>query len=345
MDVVELTPALSEAIARNAPPDLLPVHHPLWLDVLAALGEDTRGIAAVDGDDIRGWLLYAVSRVGEITVVNSLPYIAYGGPHADDLGVTELLLRRLREIAQELGADVLSVGTSPLLSEEQERAYVSAIAPTHTYENSVQLQSLATHPLEQLGKKRRDAISSEVRRGEHAGFVVIDRLDAAQLEQWLAIYRTRYEEIGAMPYPDEFHRQLHRRAVPAGIAEFRGIVDSNTGQLIGGIAFLVSPREATYFSSAFPSSVRHLYPTTFLLNAAFHDFRARGIQTFNWHSSPAAGGVRAYKQRWGATDHRHFYLAALLRPDSKLLALAPAEMRELFPLRFVLPFSALSQQR
>ncbi|HEX6641605.1 MAG TPA: GNAT family N-acetyltransferase [Thermoanaerobaculia bacterium] len=342
MDVVELTPALSEAIARNAPPDLLPVHHPLWLDVLAALGEDARGIAAVEDGEVRGWLLYTVTRAAGVTVVNSLPYIAYGGPHADDAG---FLLRHLRGIAQELGADVLSVGTSPLLSEEQERVYVSAIAPTHTYENSVQLQSLATHPLEQLTKKRRDAISSELRRGEQAGFVAIDHLDDAQLEQWLAIYRTRYEEIGATPYPDEFHRQLHRRAVPAGIAEFRGVVDQASGRLIGGIAFLVSPREATYFSSAFPSDVRHLYPTTFLLNAAFHDFRARGIQTFNWHSSPAAGGVRAYKQRWGASEHRHFYLAALLRADTKLLAFEPAEMRRLFPLRFVLPFSALSQQR
>jgi hypothetical protein len=340
MDVVELTPALCETIARNAPQDLLPVHHPVWLDVLAALGEDARGLAAIAGDNVRGWLLYTITRASGITVVNSLPYIAYGGPHADDLAVTDLLLRRLREIAEELRADVLSVGTSPLLSEEEERAYVTAIAPTHAYENSVQLQSLATHPLEQLTKKRRDAISSELRRGEQAGFVAIDRLDDAQLEEWLTIYRTRYSEIGATPYPDEFHRQLHRRAVAAGIAEFRGVVDTHTGRLLGGIAFLVSPREATYFSSAFVSEVRPMSPTTFLLNAAFHAFRARGIQTFNWHSSPTAGGVRAYKQRWGAFDHHHFYLAALLRPDTRLFTLDPAEVRRLFPLRFVLPFDA-----
>lgn len=340
MDIVELTPALCETIARNAPPDLLPEHHPVWLDVLAALGEDAHGIAAVAGDGIRGWLLYTIARANGVTVVSSLPYIAYGGPHADDLAVTDLLLRRLREIAQELGADVLSVGTSPLLTAEQERAYVAAIAPTHTYENAVQLQSLATHPLEQLTKKRRDAISSELRRGEQAGFVAIDRLDDAQLEAWLMIYRTRYAEIGATPYPDEFHRQLHRHAIPAGVAEFRGVVDRHSGRLLGGIAFLVSPREATYFSSAFVSEVRQMYPTTFLLNAAFHAFRARGIETFNWHSSPTAGGVRAYKQRWGATDHRHFYLAALLRPDTGLFALNPADVRRLFPLRFVLPFDA-----
>jgi hypothetical protein len=313
----------------------LPVHHPVWIDILRALGEDARQLTAEDG-----WLLYTVARKEDLTVVNSLPYIAYGGPHARNAQTVDALLRRLRAIAEEEGADVFSVGTSPLLTEAEERVYVEALAPTHVYENSVQLQTLATHPLEQLSKKRRDAIDSEIRRGARAGFVVLDHLDDAQMDQWLEIYRTRYEEIGATPYPDEFHRQMHRRAVPAGIAEFRGIVDGN-GRFLGGIAFLVSQREATYFSSAFVSDARSLYPTTFLLNAAFHAFRARGIETFNWHSSPAHGGVQAYKQRWGARMHRHFYLATLLRPDSPILRRTPADVRRLFPLRFVLPFSAL----
>jgi Acetyltransferase (GNAT) domain len=340
MQFVDLTPALCDSIARNAPPDLLPVHHPVWLDVLRALGEDARGLAAVgDAGEVRGWLLYTVTRRKEISVVNSLPYIAYGGPHADDVIVADALLRRLRELAVGLGADVLSVGTSPLLTAEEEQAYVAAVAPTHTFENSVQLQSLATHPLEQLSKKRRDAIESELRRGERA-FAIIDRLDEHQLEEWLAIYRTRYAEIGATPYPDEFHRQLHRRGVPAGIAEIHGVIDRDAGRLIGGIVFLVSQREATYFSSAFRTEVRHLYPTTFLLNHAFHAFRARGVETFNWHSSPAQGGVHAYKQRWGASEHRHFYLAALLRTDTRVFERTTAEVRQMFPLRFVLPFDA-----
>ncbi len=340
MELVGLTPELCASIARSAPPDLLPVHHPLWLDVLAALGEDARGIAALDGGQVRGWLLYTVTRREDVTVVNSLPYVAYGGPHAAGDEVADVLLRRLHQVAEELGADVLSVGTSPLLSEREEGLYDSAIAPTHRFENSVQLQSMATHPLEQLSRKRRHAIESEIRRGERAGFLAVDQLDQTQLEQWLEIYRRRYAEIGAAPYPDEFHRQLHRRAVPAGIAEMRGVVDRHTGRLLGGIAFLTSAREVTYFSSAFVSDVRHLYPTTFLLNDAFHAFRARGMETFNWHSSPSQGGVHAYKQRWGARPHRHFYLSALLRPDTRLFERTPEEVRRLFPLRFVLPFDA-----
>ena len=334
MDVVDFDSSLRQSVAADPPSDLLAVHHPVWLDILRALGEDAHGLAAVDGE-VRGWLLYTVTRAAGATVVSSLPYVAYGGPHGQS---KEVILRRLREIAASLGADVLSVGASPLLTDEEEQRYRAALEPTHVLESAVQLQSLDTHPLQQVSPKRRDAIESEIRHAIRGGLTAVAELSEEQLEQWLAIYKKRYEEIGALPYPDAFHRELHRRAVPAGVAEMCGVVDAG-GRLLGGIAFLVSPREATYFSSAFASDVRHLNPTTFLLNEALGAFVARGIETFNWHASPTPG-VRAYKQRWGSREHRHLYLSALLKRDTSLFALAPAEVRRLFPQRFVLPFSA-----
>ena len=301
---------------------MIPEHHPVWFDILAALGEDVHHLDS---------LLYTITRAEGVTVVNSLPYIAYGGPSSPDPAP----LRKLRALAEAMGADVLSVGTSPWLSEEEEQLYRDALSPTHVFENSVQLQSLTTHPLEQLSKKRRDAIESELRRCARAGIDTIDRLSEEQLEQWLAIYHRRYAEIGADPYPDAFHRELYRH----DIAQFYGLVDDNN-RLLGGIVFLVSTDTATYFSSAFDSDVRHLFPTTYLLNHAFVAFRERGIERFNWHSSPSQGGVHAYKQRWGAHQHRHFYLATLLKRDSALFSLEPRDVRRLFPFRFVLPFDA-----
>lgn len=316
----------------------LPEHHPVWPEILAALGEDVRVL-----EEAGGRLAYTVSRVeaagASATVVNSLPYIAYGGPHAPDLACQRTLLERLTEAAAALDADVLSVGTSPLLTEEEERLYREVLQPTHVLENPVQLQTLDPHPLEQLTRKRRGAIESELRRGERGGLRVIETLTESQFDEWLEIYRERYRELGAAPYPDEFHRQLHRRGVAGGVAEFHGLID-DAGRLLGGIAFLLSELSATYFSSAFVSEARQLFPTTFVLDRAFHDFRRRGIRTFNWHSSPSSGGVHAYKQRWGARVHRHFYLATLRKPDTALFRWSPAAVRQLFPFRFVLPFSA-----
>lgn len=316
-----------------------PEYHPVWQDILAALGEDVRSIEVPGGR-----LMYTVATAsiagGRVTVVNSMPFIAYGGPQAVSHEVARTLLETLSETAVHLDADVVSIGTSPLMTVEEEEIVRNVLQPTHVFENTVQLQSLTTHPLEQLSKKRRAAIESELRRGERAGYVVVDRLDSAQLEEWIQIYRERYAEIGALPYPDEFHRQLHTRGVEAGVAEFRGLLDPDTSRLVGGIVLLLSPLVATYFSSAFVSAARGSYPTTFVLNAAFRDFRNRGIHTFNWHSSPASGGVHAYKRRWGARPHRHFYVSKLRKPNSALFRLSTREVSLHFPFRFVLPFSA-----
>lgn len=339
IEIVDFDSDLRRSIAGNLPDDLLPTAHPSWFDVLANIGEDVRGIAAVRGGRVEAWLTYAVSRQGAVTVLGSLPYLAYAGFYAADAATSRMLLARYREIAEEQRADVASIGTSPLLTADDERTWREAFRPTHELENFVQLHDLQRHPLESLAKKRRDAFLSEIRRAPAAGWRVVSSLTAAQLEAWLKIYKDRYREIGATPYPDSFHRAAHTLAVPSGAAEVWGVLDGEAC-LRGAVLFLVSRREVTYFSSAFDEEGRRLQATTFLLDQAFRSFIGRGIRMFNWQSSPGRGGVFRYKKRWGAREHRHLYLAALLRTDSALFTMRPDAVRAAFPLRFVLPFSA-----
>jgi hypothetical protein len=270
-----------------------------------------------------------------------MPLIGYGGPAVPDgdPAVTAALLQALRAEAEARGADVLSVGASPLLSVETEALYRRAIGATHELENFVQLHDLRVHPLEQLGGKRRGAIRSELGGAARRGLTVVRGLDAGQLARWIAIYRERYEEIGASPYPEAFYERAFALAVPAGAVEFWGVVEPEGGTLVGGVMFLLSAEVVDYFSSAFLSGYRHLFPNTYLLNEAFAAFIERRIRWFNWQSSPGRGGVYRYKARWGATERAHRYLSVLLRPDTGLLRASVADVRRAYPLRFVLPFS------
>lgn len=318
---------------------LLPQHHPVWMEVLAGIGEECRGLVAIEDGHAVGWLLYTIARGAHGTVVSSLPLILYGGPAVPTAGleVSAQLLDALRVAAEQLGADVLSVGTSPFLTQEAEAIYRRALGTTHELENFVQLHDIRVHPLEALEPKRRRAMRSEINRGIRHGLRVVPVLDARQFEEWLAIYRERYVEIGATPYPNAFHRGAFEAGVPAGAAEFWGVLDGE--RLIGGVLFLIASDIVDYFSSAFLSTHRELFPTTLLLNEAFHAFMARGITRFNWQSSPNRQGVFKYKARWGAREWRHYYLATLFRPDTQILQTTVAEIRRAYPLRFVLPFS------
>lgn len=319
---------------------VLPQHHPVWVDVLNAMGEDCRGLVALEADKPVGWLYYTI-RVQPIgTVVNSMPFIAYGGsaiPGGDTRAVRPLLQALLAE-ARRLGADVLSVGSSPWITEDMESIYRAELQVTHEFENFVHLHEMVCHPLAQLNKKRRSAFRSEINRARQAGLEVRPILPEAQFLEWLEIYKRRFEEINARPYPDIFHRMIFDMVVPVGAAEFWGVFDGD--QLVGGNLFLTSRDHVDYFSSAFKTKYRYLYPNTFLLNEAFNTFLARGIRYFNWQSSPSRNGVFQYKARWGAREWRHYYLSVLINPSTNLLKTEIRDVQTAFPFRFILPYSA-----
>jgi hypothetical protein len=321
-------------------PCVLPHHHPVWAEVLAAIGEDCRCLTAMDGEGVAGWLLYTVFEGRYGTTVNSLPYVAYGGPAATagDPGVEARLLRALKAEAIALGADVLSVGTSPWISEATEALYRRELGVTHEHENFVQIQDLDAHPLTRVPKDRRDVLRSQINRGTRAGLRAVSELSSDQFAQWLKIYQARYAEMGARPYPDDFHRAAFEVGVPAGLVEFWGVFDGTT--LLGANMYVIHGNRADYFSSAFLNSCRNLSPNTFALNAGFTSFIERGVRYFNWQSSPSREGVYQYKAHWGAREYRHFYLSVLMRPDTTLLRSPVAAVREAYPFRFVLPFSA-----
>ena len=319
---------------------VVPQNHPVWLDVLKRVGEDCHGLAALEDGRPVGWLFYSSSEAHGVRLVSSLPYLAYGGP-ATPLprpDVQTELLRYLRRLAEELGADVVAVATPAFLPEPDEARWREALAPTHEHRNPVQIQSLVPHPLDQSTGRRRSTLRQQLNRARRGGLVVSRTMDPATVEEWLTIYNTRYAEIGARPYPDEFHRAVYEIAVPRGAAEFWA---AHLGdELVGGVIFLRAGRTVDYFSSAFRSEHRSSFPTTLLLSEAFAYFGAQGMTRFNWQSSPNGGGVFEFKARWGATEHRHFYLSALLRPDTGVFGLATEQVSESFPFRFVLPFSA-----
>lgn len=334
----EHTSALAAGRAREA--GILAHQHPAWCGVFQAMNADCRGLVAMRDGLVAGWVIYSVFEGPLGTVVNSMPLIAYGGPAVPDCDpvVEEYLLKALRAEAERLDADVLTVSTSPFLTAEQVDLYRTTLRVTHELENFVQLQHLDTHPLDQLSSRSRAALQRHLKMALRNGLRISPELSSERFEEWLTIYRNRFAEIGATPYPDEFYRQVYRQAVPLGIAEFWSVFDGEV--LVGGTMFLNSGTSVDYFSPVFRSDYRHLAPNTYLLNEAFEEFRRRGVRYFNWQSSPGRSGVYVYKARWGAYESRHFYLSVLLHSESRLLKVPVTQVREDYPLRFVLPHSA-----
>lgn len=320
----------------------MPQSDPAWCDVLRDAGEDADALLAVDGETVIGWLPFARRDSPIGTVFSSTPYLAYGGPivAGDDPAVIRALIRAYRQAAIEAGAVAATIGTPPFLSEQVERVWRDELAPTFVFENFVQTATLDRHPVEAMSKHSRDTRKSEVRRAVDAGYRVEREAGRDAFEAWLHIYRERYQEIGASPYPSAFFEALYERILRAGKAELWTSVIGD--EIAGGTLFLVDATTVDYFAAAYATPHRTYTPQQMVLSRAFGDFISRGIRRVNWESSPSRGGVFAYKARWGGVEGKHFYYSLVL--DRSILRHGADEIRTAFPLRFVVPFSELERR-
>jgi CelD/BcsL family acetyltransferase involved in cellulose biosynthesis len=190
-----------------------------------------------------------------------------------------------------------------------------------------------------MSSHARTNLRRRLRMAAEEGLSICEQLSPKQFEEWLVIYHSRFAELGATCYPDEFFRAAYQLAVESGTVEFWGVLHGD--KLVGGTMFLNSGATVDYFLSVFDSAYRHLAPSSYLLFEAFTKFRACGTKHFNWQSSPSRSGVYEYKASWGARESTHTYLSVLFRPDSRLLRLSPQQLSEHYPLRFVIPHPAL----
>jgi CelD/BcsL family acetyltransferase involved in cellulose biosynthesis len=313
-------------------------HHPCWLDVLRTSGEEAHGIGVLEGSRLAGWLLYAVRRTASGSVATSLPYLAYGGPSTTEARAADLLVRAFHQEATAQGVDAVTVGWSPFSTQMEVDAVRAALGATHEVTLQGQVQPLDVHPIDALPPKRRDALRSEARRAPRMRLRAARDADPGRFEQWIEVYRSRMMELGVAELPTAYLRALRDFASPAGAAEFWSVVDGD--RMVGGVVFLTSRRTVEYYLSAFRTESRSLSPNTYLLCKALDEFRSRGVARIDWQGSGGNEGVRSFKARWGAVETPYGYLCCLLRSDGPLLRAPLAQVREAFPHRFVLPYSA-----
>lgn len=287
-------------------------------------------------EEVRGFLPFVVYEGKFGPIINSLPYIAYGGPVSTEGDVTQILVEEMVRYARKLGCITMTVSTPPFMTEAGLAAYRDYLHPDYYFANFFQYSLLDVHPLEKLSGKRRSAFKNEIRKSEQARVLLKTICADVDIDEWLVIYGDRYAEIGATPYPPRFFKSMLTDVDHKGKVLLVGAYLED--ELIGGTLFLLGRGIVDYFASAYKTSYMHLYPNTFVLDAMFHEFMAQGYRLFNWQSSPGKGGVFAYKQRWGALENEHYYLTKVTGKIENLTRVPLEDIRAAYRGFFVAPF-------
>jgi len=331
----ELT-AFLDAVGASST-SILGYHYPFYRDMLVAIdiGEPLC-LGARCGGRLVGYLPAFVRKTGAGTVVSSLPYF---GPNAGVLCVDEkrqevhdVLLAEIADRARQENALGCSIYT-PFRFEDFD-LYDRALGAWTVLEKFTQYRL--------LGNDSHDsAVGWSLRKAQRLGVEVSRDVTPERVAAFYAIYERNCEEFGIPPKSRacvEFLTQSellgkHTRLYTA----------LREGKVLGGLLMIWSPLVASYYIPCSLTEARNLQPTTMLIDAGMREAQERGLQYWNWESSPGRdSGVYRFKKNWGGAVESNYriYVESFAGKD-KLAALGREGLTREFPQFFVWPFDRL----
>lgn len=313
---------------------MLGYHYPFYRDILVEIGVGHPFyLIAREKKKIVGVLPAFRRNTLSGAVYNSLPFF---GPNAgvlcaDDEKSAEIhtsLLKEFLHHAQRNNALSCSIYT-PFLFDRFE--LYDAIIPNAVVMNRfTQYSDLRTAS---WSKK----IQYDLRKTQKLGIKISKNVTPEYLEQFYAIYNQNCQDNFVPLKPKKCIQLL---ASDKYIGKFTDIYFAfHNGTMIGGLLVLFSPITVSYYIPCTLPGAKTLQPGTLLIDEAVRDARARGIQFWNWESSPSReSGVYRFKKKWGAEEKPYRIYVQPFQPKSKFCELGVENIRRDYPYYFVYPF-------
>ena len=149
-------------------------------------------------------------------------------------------------------------------------------------------------------------------------------------------------DINASVIPDDIFQALRRHVIPSGNAEV--IYALKDGTVVGGTWVILNENIMDYYATAFRSEDRNGQPGNWIVHALLERARARGIQYFNWQSSPSReSGVYRFKARWGSMEGKHHYLTKITGDIGSFESIPLEVIKNQYQWHYLLPYEKLGK--
>lgn len=300
-----------------------------WGDLCEAYGHDVVRLGVSSDGEVRGVLplVHIDSHLfGEKLV--SMPYSEYGSlvlADGADPAVRDVLLRRTRERADELGVDSVS-----LRGRELDDA--PAFVPKRRFLTfEIPLAEDPEDNWQRLASSRR----GHVRNGRENDLTVRPAASLEDLRRYYDLYLENMQQFGTPPHSFAFFRQIWTElgdVLHVDLAE-------HGGRLVNGqIVFRFGDR-CFHWGAVSDHDYRDLQGGSLLLWNSIEQACLDGYETYSLGRTREGTGVYSYKKSWGGQktwlDDYHYFPReerALPDPDSEEYELAKKAWRKL-PLR------------
>lgn len=341
LEVVELHPddddeltEFLDGLARVSG-SVLAYHYPFYRNLLVRLGLGSPVYLGVRRSGQLCGFLPAFSKESSVgTVFCSLPFF---GPNAgvlcgpeDRTEIHATLLGELVRRAEQSGALSCAVYT-PFLSHDFALydEWFGGDGVVNKFTQCLDLSS-AQWPKE---------IQYELRKAERASVTVTTEVTAERLAAFYEIYRQNCSDYGIPPKPWECVEFLADEKIRGRFTQiYFAILE---GTVIAGLLVLFSPATASYYMPCSLANYRSLQPGTLLIAKAMEDAKRRGLNYWNWESSPDRSGVYQFKKKWGSREEEYRTYVKTFQSVEKIRQIGRDRLASEFPYYFVWPYDRL----
>ena len=269
------------------------------------------------------------------TIINSLPFFgSYGGVLASDQDAEKALIEKYRSLSSASEVASSTLITNPF--ETSELAYPQ----THCVSRICQITPLdKINDEDSLFQSIDSSTRRNIRKAQKSDLeITVDPGAALEVQK---IHEANMNDIGGTPKPSPFFSLVGECFKPD--QDYRLYVAKRDGQVIAGLLLFYCNSTVEYFTPATHSEFRQLQPSAQLIATAMLDACKMGYKYWNWGGTwDSQDGVYRFKKKWGAVDYKYTYHVQI--NNSELLNLTRAQVIELAPFFYVLPYNLLENE-
>ncbi len=320
-------------------PSVLGYHYPLYRDMLenCSVGKSI-SLGCFANEILVGFLpLVMKESEGECTF-SSMPFF---GPNAgvvcdyeslDCEKIHEQLLRASLVCAQEKNAVSVSYYT-PFHNNSTQKYYAQYLTDSYVVEKNTTFIELETYEPD-------SSLRYDLRKAENAGVKIIAARNEDDILAMNSIYQKNCSDYGIPPKPLDCLRFLINQSAENGsTTTWLATIDD---KIVAGLVMIFSPSTASYYLPCSVHEYRTQQPSTLLIHHAMLEAKRRGIEYWNWESSPSKeSGVYKFKKKWGSLDGHYKIFVKPLRDVSYFRSQGVDGISKRFPYYFVFPFNQL----
>lgn len=298
-------------------------------------GFNYKYIVCIDNEKCVGVLPFIVYNNSIANVINSMPFIGYGGISISEINKDEIfknIINFLYSYAKENDILLVTLCTEPF-EEEKFELYKKYFKPDYIRENLYQYIDLSKDVISGI----KSMFKRNAKKAIKYGVNILEDNSHEKLKYWYDnIYVKRLNETKCAIYPYSVFQNL---VDDTDNTRAKMIYTIYEEKIIGGGLFLKQIKSLDNFMRVIDSDYFKTQAGTLIDMYSIEYAIKIGVKYYNWQSCGGKGtSIFEYKEGWGSEVNKHYYVTKVMGDISKLKETKLDVIKEAFKGIYVLPY-------